>query len=139
MRIALAFGNRAARPIAWVPAGFACGLCVTAQFQAEGAYEMRLSAAQVEIAATQLNAEAIPENHPLIPKLNELFGDHTFFLDNHGLSVVEQATEESATPSANRKAVVVNLANWTDSVPPKLEAHEPELTDSVVTLSSNGG
>lgn len=44
---------------------------------------MRLSAAQVEIAESQLKAEAIPENHSLIPKLNELFGDHTFFLDNH--------------------------------------------------------
>jgi hypothetical protein len=104
---------------------------------------MRLSAAQVEIAASQLQAEALPENHPLIPKLNELFGDHTFFLDSHGLSVVEQADQESATgsstPSADRTAVVVNLANWTDSNPPKLEAHEPELTDSVVTFSTNGG
>ena len=52
---------------------------------------MRLSAAQVEMAETQLKAEAIPETHPLIPKLNELFGDHTYFLDNNGLSVVEQA------------------------------------------------
>ena len=100
---------------------------------------MRLSAAQVEIAANQLNAEAIPEDHPLIPKLNQLFGDHTYFLDSHGLSVVEQAAPESSTPSADRKTVVVSLANWTDSNPPKLEAHEPELTDSVVTLDTNGG
>ena len=100
---------------------------------------MRLSAAQVEIAATQLKAEAIPENHPLVPKLNQLFGDHTYFLDSQGLSVVEQAADDSAPPSADRKAVVVNLANWTDSNPPKLEAHEPELTDSVVTLSTDGG
>ncbi|HUI15118.1 MAG TPA: hypothetical protein VL048_16805 [Xanthobacteraceae bacterium] len=104
---------------------------------------MRLSAAQVEIAASQLNAEAIPEDHPLIPKLNELFGDHTFFLDSHGLSVVEQAGQgsltEPSTPNVDAPAVVVNLANWTDSNPPKLEAHEPELTDSVVTLSTDGG
>lgn len=108
---------------------------------------MRLSAAQVELAASQLKAEAIPEDHPLIPKLNELFGDHTYFLDSHGLSVVEQAGQEastesstgSSTPSAGRTAVVVSLANWTDSNPPKLEAHEPELTDNVVTLSPDGG
>jgi hypothetical protein len=100
---------------------------------------MRLSAAQVEKAETQLHAEAIPEDHPLIPKLNQLFGDHTYFLDNNGLSVVEQAAHDSATPGADGKAVVVNLANWTDSDPPKLEAHEPELTDSVVTLSTDGG
>jgi hypothetical protein len=108
---------------------------------------MRLSAAQVEMAANQLHAEAIPEDHPLIPKLNELFGDHTYFLDSHGLSVVEQAGKEastessadSSTPSAGGTAVVVSLANWTDSNPPKLEAHEPELTDNVVTLSPDGG
>jgi hypothetical protein len=100
---------------------------------------MRLSAAQVEIAANQLRAEALPDNHPLIPKLNELFGDHTYFLDSHGLSVVEQAAHEPSAPSGDRTAVVVNLANWTDSDPPKLEAHEPELTDSVVTLSTDGG
>lgn len=100
---------------------------------------MRLSAAQVEIAASQLHAEAIPEDHPLIPKLNQLFGDHTYFLDNTGLSVVEQAASDSSTPSTDSKAVVVNLANWTDSDPPKLEAHEPELTNSVVTLSADNG
>jgi hypothetical protein len=118
--------------------------CGPAQFQTEGAYEMRLSAAQVEMAAHQLHAEAIPEDHPLIPKLNELFGDHTYFLDSHGLSVVEQAateesSTESSTPSSGGTAVVVSLANWTDSNPPKLEAHEPELTDNVVTLSPDGG
>jgi hypothetical protein len=125
------------------------GRCVPAQFQTEGAYEMRLSAAQVEMAANQLQAEAIPEDHPLIPKLNELFGDHTYFLDSHGLSVVEQPGRESSTdpssstasaaPGGSGMAVVVNLANWTDSNPPKLEAHEPELTDNVVTLSPDGG
>jgi len=35
--------------------------------------------------------------------------------------------------------VVVNLANWTDSNPPKLEAHEPELTESMVALETDGG
>ena len=100
---------------------------------------MRLSATQVEMAASQLNAEAIPDNHPLVPKLNEMFGDHTYFLDNQGLSVVEQAGSDSSTPRADGKAVVVSLANWTDENPPKLEAHEPELTDSVVTLSPDGG
>ena len=99
---------------------------------------MRLSAAQVAKAETQLHAEALPETHPLVPKLNQLFGEHTFFLSDQGLSVVEQPGQESSTPSADGKAVVVNLANWTDSDPPKLEAHEPELTDSVVTLATDG-
>ena len=100
---------------------------------------MKLSAAQVEMAESQLKAEALPDNHPLVPKLNAMFGDHTYFLDNQGLSVVEQAASDSSTPSADGKAVVVSLANWTDENPPKLEAHEPELTDNVVTLNTDGG
>jgi hypothetical protein len=35
--------------------------------------------------------------------------------------------------------VVVNLANWTNSNPPKLEAHEPELTESMVALETDSG
>jgi hypothetical protein len=142
MRIALTWGTpQRVRSHGFPPALLAASALRRHSKQQERT--MRLSAAQVEIAASQLQAEALPENHPLIPKLNELFGDHTFFLDSHGLSVVEQADREAATgsstPSADRTAVVVNLANWTDSNPPKLEAHEPELTDSVVTLSTNGG
>jgi hypothetical protein len=53
------------------------------------------------------------------------------FLDGNGLNIVE--------PVAGEMGVLVNLANWTDSKPPKLEAHEPELTDHTVELGTNGG
>jgi len=33
-----------------------------------------------------------------------------------------------------RRAVVVNLANWTDGAKVSLEAHDPESTDLVVDL-----
>ena len=36
---------------------------------------MKLNSAQVEQTLTQFEAHVIPENHPLVPKLNELFGD----------------------------------------------------------------
>jgi hypothetical protein len=29
----------------------------------------------------QCEAQAIPDDHPVIPQLNDLFGEHTFFLD----------------------------------------------------------
>jgi len=35
--------------------------------------------------------------------------------------------------------VVVNVANWTNANPPKLEAHEPQPTESLVTLETDGG
>jgi hypothetical protein len=50
---------------------------------------MKLNAAQVERALGQFDARALPENHPVVPQLNTLFGDHTFFLDRNGLNVVE--------------------------------------------------
>jgi hypothetical protein len=48
------------------------------------------------------------------------------------------APEQSAANIADT-GVVLNIANWTDSSPPKLEAHEPELTDHTVTLATDGG
>jgi len=44
------------------------------------------------------------------------------------------------TPSSvGEVGVLVNIANWTDSNPPKLEAHEPELTNTTVALGTDGG
>ena len=43
---------------------------------------MRLNSTQVERTLSQFEAQAIPDSHPMVPQLNELFGDHTFFLDS---------------------------------------------------------
>ena len=67
----------------------------------------------------------------MIPQLNNLFGEHTFFLDSHGLNIVEPA---EAAGSGAQSAKVVNVANWSDANPNRLEPHEPEPTDVVVTL-----
>jgi len=102
---------------------------------------MKLNTAQVERTTSQLQIEAIPDSHPLVPQLNRLFGEHTYFLDGNGLNIVEPAPADigAAAAGASAMGVVVNLANWTDSNPPKLEPHEPELTDSVVALGTDGG
>jgi hypothetical protein len=51
-------------------------------------------------------ARAIPDDHPVIPQLNDLFGEHTFFLDRKGLNIVEPA--EAAAGAAAQSAKVVN-------------------------------
>ena len=48
---------------------------------------MKLNAAQVERTLKQFDAQALPDDHPVVPELNSLFGDHTFFLDSDGLNV----------------------------------------------------
>ena len=40
---------------------------------------MKLNSTLVERALDQFEAQAIPDNHPVVPQLNSLFGDHTFF------------------------------------------------------------
>ncbi len=63
---------------------------------------MKLTSAQVERTLGQFEARAIPDDHPVIPQLNDLFGEHTFFLD----------------------------LSWSDDDPTGLELHEPEAVRS---------
>jgi len=94
---------------------------------------LRLSPALVEKTLSQFEAQAIPENHPAIPELNRLFGDHTFFLDSNGLHIVEPAVgDDEGGQSAN----VVKLASWNDAERTSLAAHEPEPTDVMIELGT---
>ena len=45
------------------------------------AHAMKLTPTQVERTLSQFEAQAIPDDHPAVPQLNELFGEHTFFVD----------------------------------------------------------
>ena len=95
---------------------------------------MKMNSAQIGQTRNQLNAEAIPEEHPAMPQLKRLFGDHTYFLDGNGLNIVEPVEVE---PNDGRRGVVVNLANWTDDKATSLQPHEPESTDLVVDLETD--
>jgi hypothetical protein len=92
---------------------------------------MKLSSAQVEHTLSQFEAHVIPEDHPLVHRLNELFGEHTFFLDGNGLNVVEPNEGAQVGVPAG---TVVNLANWSDAEWTSLTPHEPEPTEVVVAL-----
>ncbi len=70
---------------------------------------MKLNSAQLERTLGQFEARAIPDDHPVIPQLNDLFGEHTFFLDRNGLNIVEPA--EAAAGAAAQSAKVVNLGS----------------------------
>ncbi|MBV9569529.1 MAG: hypothetical protein JO172_15475, partial [Hyphomicrobiales bacterium] len=81
---------------------------------------MRLNSALVERTLAQYQARLVPENDPVVPKLVGMFGDHTFFLDQNGLNIVEPTEPPRAGVQAGQ---VVELAHWTDAKPPKLIAH----------------
>jgi len=95
---------------------------------------MKLTSAQVQRTVNQFEAQAVPDNHPVVPQLNELFGDHTFLLDSNGLNILEPADE--APRDRVYAARVVNLANWSDENLTRLAPHEPEPTGAIIELES---
>jgi hypothetical protein len=94
---------------------------------------MKLNSAQVERTLDQFEAQALPDNHPAVPQLNKLFGEHTFFLDSSGLNVLEPV---DAPEMETQSGKVVNVAYWSDDNLTKLTPHEPEPTGVVVILES---
>jgi len=94
---------------------------------------MKLNSVLVEKTMSQFPAQPIPDNHPAVPQLNSLFGDHTFFLDSNGLHIVEPT---ESTPTGTRAGKIVKLASWGDANRTSLAPHEPEPTDLVVVLST---
>ena len=93
---------------------------------------MKLTSIQVEQTLSQIRAEAIPEDDPVISELNDLFGDHTFFIDDNGLNIVEPIERSNDVHAAQ----VVNVADWRDADMTKLAAHEPEPTNVFVRFGT---
>jgi hypothetical protein len=94
---------------------------------------MRLTSTQVERTLNQFEAQAIPDNDPVVSRLSDLFGDHTFFLDDNGLSVLEPT---GPTEPGVQACEIVNLANWTDANWTSLAPHQPEPTGAVIVLEA---
>ena len=95
---------------------------------------MKLSSAQIEQALDQFEAEVVPETNPVIAQLIRLFGEHTYFLDQSGLSIIEPAGYEQQNGRDGPMGVVVNIADWTDAGSTSLVPHEPEMTSVLVPL-----
>jgi hypothetical protein len=91
---------------------------------------MKLSDRGVDRTLDQYDAEPLPETHPALPQLSEAFGEHTFFLDDTGLVIVE--------PAEGREAAVqvVKLASWNPDHT-SLKPHAPERTDVMIELDED--
>ena len=94
---------------------------------------MKLSTRQSEQTVSQIGAQILPADHPLVPELTELFGEHTFFLDATGLGILEP---DDPAKGSEVTAHVVMLADWADTKRTQLSAHEPEPTEVVVKLEA---
>ena len=96
---------------------------------------MKLNAAQIEKTLNQFEAEAIPADHPSMPQLQRIFGDHTYFVDGCGLNIVEPVETDKKD---GRLGVVVNLADWTDVSATSLQPHAPQSTEVMIALEQDG-
>jgi hypothetical protein len=93
---------------------------------------MKLNSTQVEQTLTKLNAEVLADDHPAIAQLIKMFGDHTFFLDEDGLKILEPG---EVPEMELRSGEVVSLAGWSDATLTGLRPHEPEPTGTTVVFS----
>ncbi len=96
---------------------------------------MKMDAVQIQRTLNQFEAEAIPAEHPLVSQLERIFGEHTYFLDDRGLNIIEPVDE--AEQKDGLVGVVINLANWTDASAAALRPHDPEPTNQLVSLESD--
>jgi hypothetical protein len=92
---------------------------------------MKLNSTQVAQTLNQRNAQVLPDDHPAVTQLANMFGDHTFFLDESGLKVLEPA---EAPPTGMESGEVMSLADWTDASLTSLTPHEPEPTGTIVVF-----
>lgn len=92
---------------------------------------MKMDAQNIERTLKQVEAVVLPDNHPALPKLTDVFGEHSFFLDNSGLMIVEPT---EADDSGARKGQVVKLAAWSNPERTSLAPHPPQVTEILVVL-----
>jgi hypothetical protein len=85
----------------------------------------------VERALDHFKAHVLSESHPAIGTLSKLFGEHTFFIDDNGLSIVQPAIRYD---SGAKLGQVVKLASWENAACTSLKPHEPEPTGVMVPL-----
>jgi hypothetical protein len=92
---------------------------------------MKLNSEMVHRTLSQIDAEAISEDDPSVPRLKTMFGDHTFFINATGLNIIERLKERP------QRGSLLNVASWHDMKEGTLIAHdEPESTDVTVELET---
>lgn len=94
---------------------------------------MKMNPSQIEQTLHQFNAKAIPPADPIMSKLEQMFGEHTYFLDSKGLNIVEPVDAEQ---NDGRLGVVVSLADWEEGDGAMLKPHQPEKTELTVQFET---
>jgi hypothetical protein len=92
---------------------------------------MKLNSTQVQQTLNQMNAQVVPDSHPAVTQLTDVFGEHTFFLDESGLKVLEPS---DVPQNDGQSGEVVSLADWSDATLTSLSPHPPVSTGTIIVL-----
>ncbi len=80
----------------------------------------------------ELGFQAVPDDHDVTSDLRAVFGDHTFFLNEEGLHILQELED----PDRNDvDAGVIRLATWVDEDKSALAPHEPQPTEAMLKVS----
>ena len=115
---------------------------------------MKLTSQQVASVKQELGADPVEETNPAMESLRKAFGDHTFYLANDGLFVLEPADEvlreepgsktasegeETPARPMGQPARLIRIAAWTDENKKALQPAPPQVSDTVVDLAAAPG
>ena len=94
---------------------------------------MKLDATQIGVIRDRYASEPVADDNPALPRLQESFGDHSFFLDARGLHIIEPDPDHEDT-----MGYVVKIASWTEDRS-QLRVHDPEVLPMAVSLVPGRG
>ena len=93
---------------------------------------MKLTDMQIEQIKDQLGANPVPPVSPTADLLTKHFGDHTFFIDDHGLHIFEmEHIDEGSGPMVVHP---VRVASWAGEAKDALVPHDPIVRPATVTI-----
>ena len=94
---------------------------------------IKLTSTQIKQVANQIGANPVSDDDPAVSQLVEAFGDHTFYLQEDGLHLLEP---HAVRAGGRLVAIMVRLARWSTEDATSLVPHEPDPTDVYVDLAS---
>ncbi len=94
---------------------------------------MKLDANQIDRISAETGIHPIPETEPSFERLEENFGEHTFYVDPLGLYIWERV--EEAEPSQT-EVMALQIASWADDDMTTLLVHAPKATGKVVIFEA---
>jgi hypothetical protein len=96
---------------------------------------MKLNDDQMQQVNDQTGLKPIPGDNPATLKLEERFGEHTFYLDANGLYIWEPVDD---VEGGNEPVAAIMLAAWEDEERQALKPTAPTRSRVVVELAPAG-